>query len=138
MSVIVATLRKQDNRSNSYGVSLLYIVDKGHENYYVQRLSCLSRMTLLLQYYVNDSKVIHGNIPCTDGIIHIVSKLFVSKQSYMHKAESSTPFPTAIVLAVVGAAVCVCIVGAVVILLYRKTQSGSWKIIEDWRANRRV
>ncbi|XP_052781567.1 stabilin-2-like isoform X2 [Mya arenaria] len=106
-------------------------------------LTTVSNETLYITYnllehafYVNKSKVVEGNIPCTNGVIHFVSSSFTPPIP-LTKSVSARSFPLATVLGIVGACVFIAVIGVAGILLYRKSQSGYWQLLQEWVAKKR-
>lgn len=89
------------------------------------------------QFYVNDSKVVEGNIPCSNGIIHLISTPFSSQELNEFPTQSSK-VDIGVVVGVVVVAVVIAVVVVAGVLCYKRSQQGFWTLLHTWISTRKV
>lgn len=92
---------------------------------------------LFFQFYVNGTKVVEGNIPCTNGIIHRVEAPFTLRAPKQTVAPTSSVSLTPVLVPIVTLVV-IAIIIFVVVVIYKKARQGYWNLLQTWLARRQV
>lgn len=87
---------------------------------------------------MNDVKVVEGNIPCTNGIIHLVAAPFTAQSPVQAPGSDSSSFNIAIVVVPIVTVVVIVIVVAIGVFMYKKAHSGYWNLLQAWISRRKV
>lgn len=90
----------------------------------------------MLQFYANNIRIIEGNIAFTNGIVHIVERLFYVRPS-VESVPESTGFPVTPVVVVIAIFV-ILVAVAVIIVVYRRSKKGYWDALRSWLISRQV
>jgi hypothetical protein len=90
---------------------------------------------VLLQFFVNDTKIISGNIAFTNGLVHIVEKPFTPPSE---ESESSGSLSVGAILGLVAALIIIAVFVVIGIFVYRRSQVGYWQVLQSWIIKRRV
>ncbi|XP_060589135.1 stabilin-2-like [Ruditapes philippinarum] len=90
--------------------------------------------TTMQSFFVNDTKIISGNIAFTNGLVHIVEKPFTPPSE---ESESSGSLSVGAILGLVAALIIIAVFVVIGIFVYRRSQVGYWQVLQSWIIKRR-
>ncbi|XP_052265868.1 stabilin-2-like [Dreissena polymorpha] len=96
----------------------------------------ISYSPLTHTFYVNNSKVLEGNIPFVDGVVHLISDP-LTLTSIEPRPQSAHGISSGAVIGIVVSVFVISTLAVVVVIAYNRSREGYWKVLQEWLERRK-